>query len=71
MSVLVKSPMPGKLTEYRVKNGDKVNKGDILFILEAMKMNNEIVAEEDGIISDIDNREGQPVKMDDIIMKID
>jgi glutaconyl-CoA/methylmalonyl-CoA decarboxylase subunit gamma len=43
-------PMPGKVVELRVKDGDRVAKGDVLLVLEAMKMRNEIVAPTDGVV---------------------
>lgn len=47
----VKAPMPGTILSIKVKQGTTVKKGDVLFILEAMKMENEIVAPKDGIVS--------------------
>ena len=47
---LIKSPLPGKVLEYWVKEGDQVSKGDILVVVEAMKMHNEICAEKEGVI---------------------
>ena len=43
-------PMPGKVIEVRVKEGDRVRKGDVLLVLEAMKMRNEIVSPADGVV---------------------
>jgi len=43
-------PMPGKVIEVRVKEGDRVRKGDVLLVLEAMKMRNEIASPVDGIV---------------------
>ena len=50
MNQLIKSPLPGKVINYRVKEGDKVYKGDVLVVVESMKMHNEICAENDGIV---------------------
>ncbi len=50
---LVKSPMPGKLLKIDVNIGDSVSKGDRLLVVEAMKMENSIVAPRDGIIKEI------------------
>ena len=47
----VNSPMPGTILKLKFKNGDKVKKGDVLMILEAMKMENDIVSNFDGIIT--------------------
>ncbi len=50
---VVTAPMPGKILDIKVKPGDKVKNGDILVILEAMKMENEIVAPIDGTVKEI------------------
>ena len=49
----VKSPMPGNILAVNVNNGDSVKKGQVLLILEAMKMGNEIMAPCDGVVSGI------------------
>lgn len=43
-------PMPGKVIEVRVREGDRVRKGDLLVILEAMKMRNELTSPTDGVV---------------------
>ncbi len=43
-------PMPGKVIEVRVKEGDRVRKGDVLLVLEAMKMRNELTSPVDGVV---------------------
>ncbi len=52
-SATISAPMPGKVLEVKVKAGDAVKSGDVLMILEAMKMQNEIMAPADGTISDV------------------
>lgn len=47
----VNSPMPGNILDVKVANGASVKKGDVLMILEAMKMENEIVAPCDGTVT--------------------
>ena len=49
----VKSPMPGNILKINVSNGQKVNEGDVLLILEAMKMENEVVATKAGTVAQI------------------
>lgn len=49
----VKAPMPGKILSVAVSAGQAVKKGDVLLILEAMKMQNEITAPHDGTVSDV------------------
>ena len=48
-----KSPMPGNILKINVSNGQKVNEGDVLLILEAMKMENEVVATKGGTVAQI------------------
>lgn len=64
----ITAPMPGTIINIGCKVGDKVNKGDVLIILEAMKMENEIVAPNDGIISKIEFSQGASVNAGDILI---
>ena len=57
----VSAPMPGTILDVRVSNGASVKKGDILFILEAMKMENEIMAPCDGTIASVSVSKGAAV----------
>ena len=50
-SVSVDAPMPGNILDIQVSNGASVKAGDVLVILEAMKMENEIVAPQDGTVA--------------------
>lgn len=61
-SISVTSPMPGKILDVKAKVGDSVSRGDVILILEAMKMENEIVAPEDGTIATIDVSAGASVE---------
>ena len=56
------SPMPGKIIDVKVNVGDVVKRGDVVLILEAMKMENEIVAPEDGTIATVDVAAGASVE---------
>ena len=58
----ITSPMPGTILSVNVSNGQAVKKGDILFILEAMKMENEIVAPKDGTVAQIVAAKGASVE---------
>lgn len=57
----VSAPMPGTILDVRVSNGQAVKKGDILFILEAMKMENEIMAPCGGTIASVSVTKGAAV----------
>ena len=50
---VVKAPMPGNILKINVAQGQKVNEGDCIIVLEAMKMENEIVATKSGTIAQI------------------
>ncbi len=50
---VIESPMPGNIMNIKVKKGDRVEKGQVVLILEAMKMENDIVAESTGTVSKI------------------
>lgn len=65
------APMPGKILGVNVKKGDAVKRGDVVCILEAMKMQNEIMASQDGKIADIQVTVGQTVSTGDVIIIID
>lgn len=66
----VDSPMAGNVFKVLAKPGQQVKKGEPVIILEAMKMENEIYAPEDGIISEISVKEGQAVESDDVLFKL-
>ncbi len=61
-SVKITAPMPGKILSVKAAKGDSVKKGDVIMILEAMKMENEIVASQDGTIASINVNEGATVE---------
>ncbi|MGA8942339.1 MAG: biotin/lipoyl-containing protein [Thermoactinomyces sp.] len=61
----IKAPMPGSILSVKVNEGEKVKAGQVLLILEAMKMENEIVAPKDGVIDKIYIATGQSVSTDD------
>ena len=57
-STVVKAPMPGTIVSIKVNAGDTVKKGDVLVILEAMKMENEIMAPQDGKVVAVNTSNG-------------
>jgi len=65
-----KAPLPGEITQIRVKKGDTIKKGQTLFIMVAMKMENEILSETDGVIASIKVNEGDVVLQNDLILEI-
>lgn len=66
----VKAPMPGAILDVRVQNGQRVKKGDVLVILEAMKMENEIQAPCDGVVAGVSVRKGDNVETQALICSI-
>ncbi|MCX8083801.1 MAG: pyruvate carboxylase [Calditerrivibrio sp.] len=62
--------MPGKITKINVKKGDKVKKGDLLVITEAMKMETKIVANTDGVVEEIYLNQGDKIEAGDLLIKI-
>ena len=67
----VVAPLPGTINEIKVKVGDKVNAGDTVVILEAMKMQNNIEAEKDGKVTAICVKPGQAVLEEDALIVIE
>ncbi len=61
-SVKVAAPMPGKILAVKANPGQAVKKGDVLLVLEAMKMENEIVAPQDGTVATINVANGDSVE---------
>lgn len=61
-SIKVSSPMPGKILAVKANVGDSVKKGQVILILEAMKMENEVVAPQDGTIASINVNVGDMVE---------
>ena len=67
----VVSPIQGQVTNVKVKPGDKVQKGDVLLIIEAMKLENEVVSPFEGQVSEILVTKGQNVKANDVVITIE
>ena len=66
----VESPLPGALLDYKVREGDRVKKGQVIVLIEAMKMENEIVSPCDGTVGTILIERGDSVNPGDLIMTI-
>jgi biotin carboxyl carrier protein len=61
-SVEINAPMPGKILDVKAQPGASVSRGDVVLILEAMKMENEVVAPQDGTIASINVNVGDMVE---------
>ena len=66
----IASPMPGTILDVMVNVGDSVKKGQVLMILEAMKMENEIMAGTDGVVTSIGVTKGASVQTGDALCTI-
>lgn len=66
----VVAPMPGTILSVNVANGAAVKKGDVLLVLEAMKMENEITAPCDGTVSSVPATKGATVNTGDVLCVI-
>lgn len=65
------APLPGTILKINNKEGDAVKKGDTVLIMEAMKMENNIQAEKEGIIKKLACKEGDTVLQGDLIFEIE
>ena len=66
-SVKIEAPMPGKILGIKANVGDAVKKGQVIMILEAMKMENEIVAAQDGTVASINTSVNAAVEAGDVL----
>lgn len=64
----ITAPMPGTVLQVAVNAGDSVTKGQTLLVLEAMKMENEIMAHADGVVQEIKVTQGVSVNAGDILV---
>lgn len=71
VSGTVNADLPGQIMRVFFKEGDRVTKGDVIIILEAMKMENEITAPKDGVLKSLKAKEGQLVMKGDLLAEID
>ncbi len=58
----ITSPLPGTVLDIKVQNGQNVKSGDVMVVIEAMKMENEIVAPRDGVVSTVATTKGATVE---------
>lgn len=66
----VKAPLPGSIFKLLVKEGDQVKEGDNLLVMEAMKMENDVLAEKAGTITNIKVAVGDAVLQNDVLLEI-
>ncbi len=69
-SVNIAAPMPGTLLDVKVKAGDNVTKGQVVAVLEAMKMENEIMAPQAGKVAAVHVSKGQSVNSGDLLVSL-
>ena len=69
-AVPVRPPMPGRVVEVKVRDGEAVTKGAVLLVLEAMKMRNEIPSPVDGVVRDLRVQEGANVRARETMLVI-
>ena len=69
--ISIKSPLPGNIMQVFVKEGDDVKKGDKLLMYEAMKMENNVLAEKDGTITTIKVQPGDSVLQDELLIEME
>lgn len=69
-AVKISAPMPGKILAIKANVGQSVKKGDVVMVLEAMKMENEIVAPSDGTIASVNVAVGDSVESGDTLASL-
>ena len=69
-SELINAPMPGTIISVNVMPGQKVSKGDVLVILEAMKMENEIMSPRDGVVVSVNVKKGENVDSGSLLVSL-
>jgi biotin carboxyl carrier protein len=69
-SVSVSAPMPGTILDVKVNAGQSVKKGDVICVLEAMKMENDIPAPQDGVVASVNVQKGATVGAGDVIVTL-
>ena len=66
----VKAPMPGNILDVKVKVGDSVASGQVLIVLEALKMENDVVSPASGTVTSVNVKKGDTVNSDDVLVTI-
>ena len=66
----VTAPMPGTILNIKVSAGQQVKKGDVVCVLEAMKMENDIPAPQDGVVASVNVQKGANVAAGDVVITL-
>ncbi|MCF8227217.1 MAG: biotin/lipoyl-binding protein [Bacteroidales bacterium] len=66
----ITAPLPGNIIEIRVKPGDIIQKGQLLLVMEAMKMENQVLADRKGVVESIPVNTGDAVLQGDVLIQI-
>lgn len=69
-STIIEAPMPGTILKVAVNPGDSIKKGDLMIVLEAMKMENELVSPVDGTVGSVNAVLGAAVNSGDVLLSI-
>ena len=69
-AVAIKAPMPGNIIKVNFKVGAAVKKGDVLVVLEAMKMENNVCAPQDGVVASVEVAQGATVETDAVLVTL-
>ena len=69
-AVTVKAPMPGTILKVNASVGASVKKGDVLCVLEAMKMENDICAPQDGTVASVNVQKGASVASEEVLVTL-
>ena len=67
----LRSPLPGVILDVKVREGDTVKAGQLLMVLEAMKMENNIDAHQAGVVKSVNKRQGDSVLEGDVLLTIE
>ena len=66
----VTAPMPGTILDVKVSVGQTIRKGDVICVLEAMKMENDIPSPQDGVVASVNVQKGSNVNANDVIITL-